>query len=86
MLDSKEICLSLALVVGVETTWQSLFSFTMTDAFHAKSVSFLPVPLHFVRENATCIYIAPGFLDTKLLVPGLMIMYLFGSILPTVIP
>ena len=49
MLDSKEICLSLALVVDVETTWQSLFSFTMTDAFHAKSGSFPPVPLHFAR-------------------------------------
>ena len=76
MLDSKEICLSLALVVGVETTWQSLSSFTMTDAFHAKSGSFPPVPLHFARESAT--YIAPGFLDSKLLVPGLMIMYLFS--------
>lgn len=48
-------------------------SFTRTDGCQAKSGSNVPVPADLALDKAT--KSAPGFLDSKALVPGFIIMY-----------
>jgi hypothetical protein len=57
-----------AFVVAVHTLWQIRSSFSWIDGCHAKSGSYVSFPEHLALDNAT--KRPPGFLDSKLRVPG----------------
>ena len=67
---------------GVQGLWQTLSWFNSSFEWKAKSASSVAVPEVFALDRDT--YMAPGFLDSNALSPGLMMMARFPG--PIVIP
>ena len=76
--------LSRATNKGVQGLWQTLSWFNSTFEWNAKSGSSVAVPEVIAPDSDT--YMAPGFLDSNALSPGLMMMNLFRFPGPIVIP
>ena len=74
----------LALVRAVFTMWHMRSALIRTFGCQAKSGRSLSLPAVFALDNAT--YSAPGFRDSKALVPGLMMMYRYMFPFPIFIP
>ena len=69
---------------GVQGSWQTRSLFNSTFEWNAKSGSSVAVPEVVALDSDT--YMAPGFLDSNALSPGLMMMNLFRFPGPIVIP
>ena len=80
----RATCLSRASNNGVHGSWQTRPWFNSTFEWNAKSGSSVAGPEVVALDSET--YMAPGFLDSNALSPGLMMMNLFRFPGPIVIP
>ena len=80
----RATCLSRASNNGVHGLWQTRPWFNSTFEWNAKSGSSVAGQEVVALDSET--YMAPGFLDSNALSPGLMMMNLFRFPVPIVIP